>query len=63
MYNNPQNYFNGTAPLNVTGAVFPCIEPLAGENGTTVCDPVFGSDADSFLWYVFFVVARYDARS
>ena len=52
MYYNPQNYFNGTAPLNVTGAVNECIEPLAGQNGTTFCTLVNGSAADSYMWYV-----------
>ena len=54
MYNNPQNYFNGTAPLNVTGAVAECIEPLAGENGTTFCTIVNGTAADSYMWYVLY---------
>lgn len=42
MYNNPAQYLNGTAPLNVTGTVNQCTT-----NGTCVA----GSNPDSFLWY------------
>ncbi|KAI0630546.1 GDSL lipase/esterase [Trametes polyzona] len=43
MYANPGNYLNGTAPLNVTGAVNTC-----SPDG---CITVQGTDRDSYLWY------------
>jgi len=49
MYNNPQNYLNGTAPYNVTGCVNSCVYAL--NNATApVCTVATGTDADSFLW-------------
>jgi len=52
MYDNPQSYLNGTAPLNVTGCVNSCVYALnesTADPGT--CTTATGSDADSFLWY------------
>ncbi|KAK0456021.1 GDSL lipase/esterase [Armillaria borealis] len=50
MYNNPSEYLNGTAPLNVTGAVVSCVYPEGSDN-SSVCTTAYGSDRDSFLWY------------
>ena len=51
MYANPADYLNGTAPLNVTGAVHSCVF----EEGESTSDPgdcttVEGTDRDSYLW-------------
>lgn len=43
IYNNPSEYLNGTAPLNVTGVVHRC--DSTGANCTT--NPI----PDSFMWY------------
>jgi len=52
MYYNPQNYLNGTAPLNVTGCVHSCVYALnQSTTDTGDCTIATGSDADSFLWY------------
>ena len=53
MYNNPADYLNGTAPLNVTGAVHSCVF----KEGESTSDPgdcttVEGTDRDSYLWCV-----------
>ncbi|KAG5716240.1 GDSL esterase/lipase [Termitomyces sp. T112] len=50
MYTNPARYLNGTAPLNVTGAISSCVFELNGSTGvcTTVTDP---KAQDSYLWY------------
>ncbi|KAG6864112.1 hypothetical protein C0991_012434 [Blastosporella zonata] len=50
MYTHPAAYLNGTAPLNVTGAISSCIFELNGSTGncTTVTDP---KAQDSYLWY------------
>ncbi|KAG6872551.1 hypothetical protein C0995_008895 [Termitomyces sp. Mi166 len=50
MYTNPAKYLNGTAPLNVTGAISSCVFELNGSTGvcTTVTDP---KAQDSYLWY------------
>ncbi|KAI0372654.1 hypothetical protein BV20DRAFT_963698 [Pilatotrama ljubarskyi] len=52
MINHPQLYFNGTAPLNVTGAVHACVfkegEPTSDPG---VCTDAVGTDRDSFLWF------------
>jgi len=50
MHNNPANYFNGTAPFNVTGAVTSCVFQL-GESDESVCTVVNGTDRDSYLWF------------
>jgi phospholipase/lecithinase/hemolysin len=51
MYTNPTNYFNGTAPANVTGAVRACV---LGENSDTgslgACTLATGKAVDSFMW-------------
>ncbi|OBZ65266.1 hypothetical protein A0H81_14749 [Grifola frondosa] len=49
---HPQNYLNGTAPLNVTGAAHACVFK-EGESTSDpgVCTIVTGAAADSFLWY------------
>ncbi len=49
MYDNPAKYLNGTAPLNVTGAVLSCVFPLNSDDGT--CTQVNGTDRDSYLWW------------
>lgn len=43
IYYHPENYLNGTAPLNVEGVVHDC--NLQGQNCTTAASP------DSFVWY------------
>ncbi|KAF7306309.1 Carbohydrate esterase family 16 protein [Mycena indigotica] len=48
MFDHPANYFNGTAPLNVTGAWNACVSPLGG--GPLTCTTAQGTDRDSFLW-------------
>jgi len=49
---HPQNYLNGTAPLNVTGCINSCVyqlnESTAGPADCTVAE---GTARDSFLWY------------
>ncbi|TFK69221.1 SGNH hydrolase [Pluteus cervinus] len=49
MYKNPKLYLNGTAPLNVTGAVQTCVYELDKPGST--CTTAQGSARDSFLWY------------
>ena len=51
VYNNPKAYLNGTAPLNVTGAVHSCIYK-EGESvhDTGACTTAKGTDRDSFFW-------------
>ncbi|KAF9010971.1 GDSL lipase/acylhydrolase [Hymenopellis radicata] len=49
MFDNPAKYLNGTAPLNVTGAVLSCVFPLNSDEGT--CTQVDGTDRDSYLWW------------
>ncbi|KAF9465451.1 GDSL lipase/acylhydrolase [Collybia nuda] len=49
MFNRPSLYLNGTAPLNVTGAVNTCVFELHGT--TSDCVLVSGSARDSFLWF------------
>ncbi|KAH7909673.1 carbohydrate esterase family 16 protein [Hygrophoropsis aurantiaca] len=52
IYNNPGNYLNGTAPLNVTGCVNSCVYNLnESESDTGDCTVAEGTDRDSFLWY------------
>jgi hypothetical protein len=51
MYNNPQNYFNGTAPYNVTGCINSCVHTMNSTAAPT-CTVANGTDADSFLWSV-----------
>lgn len=51
IYDHPASYLNGTAPLNVTGVVAPCVYQL-NDGSSGVCSSVQGSDKDSFLWYV-----------
>lgn len=50
MIENPANYLNGTAPLNVTGCINSCIfavdEPLDGPEN---CTTAHGTDQDSFI--------------
>lgn len=50
MYTNPELYLNGTAPLNVTGAVNTCVYEIGGTVGN--CTQVTGTDVDSYLWCV-----------
>ncbi|KAG7443804.1 uncharacterized protein BT62DRAFT_902255, partial [Guyanagaster necrorhizus] len=51
IHDNPAMYLNGTAPLNVMGAVVSCVYPEEGETGSVQCTTVFGTDRDSYLWY------------
>ncbi|KAF8904694.1 GDSL lipase/acylhydrolase [Gymnopilus junonius] len=49
---HPQLYLNGTAPLNVTGAVQACVFQLnESTSDTGDCTIATGSDRDSFLWF------------
>lgn len=49
---NPQNYLNGTAPLNVTGCINSCVFQLnESTSGTADCTVAEGTARDSFLWY------------
>ena len=51
MYNQPQDFLNGTAPLNVTGAAHSCVYELhESTSDPGVCTTAVGTDADSFLW-------------
>ncbi|OJA13745.1 hypothetical protein AZE42_01547 [Rhizopogon vesiculosus] len=50
MYNNPQNYLNGTAPYSVTSCINSCVYTLDNATAST-CTVATGTDADSFLWY------------
>lgn len=53
MFAHPAKYLNGTAPLNVTGAVQECVFDL-NENTSDMgrCTIAQGTDRDSFLWFV-----------
>ncbi|KIJ64027.1 carbohydrate esterase family 16 protein [Hydnomerulius pinastri MD-312] len=52
IYNYPQNYLNGTAPLNVTGCVNSCVYQLNESTGDTgACTVAEGTARDSFMWY------------
>ncbi|KAI0754371.1 GDSL lipase/esterase [Daedaleopsis nitida] len=52
MFNRPQLYLNGTAPLNVTGAVHACVFELnESTSDPGVCTDAVGTDQDSFLWF------------
>ncbi|KAI0630857.1 GDSL lipase/acylhydrolase [Trametes polyzona] len=44
MYAHPEQYLNGTAPLNVTAPVSAC-------HTADTCTVVEGTDKDSYLWY------------
>ncbi|KAF5329615.1 hypothetical protein D9619_009247 [Psilocybe cf. subviscida] len=48
MHDKPQLYLNGTAPLNVTGAINSCVFQLNGS--TSQCTRATGTAKDSFLW-------------
>lgn len=48
---HPANYFNGTAPFNVTGAINTCVFQT-GDSNESVCTLVNGTDRDSYLWCV-----------
>ena len=51
MFAQPQRFLNGTAPLNVTGAVHACIFQLnESTSDPGVCTDATGTDADSFMW-------------
>ncbi|KAF9528820.1 GDSL lipase/esterase [Crepidotus variabilis] len=49
MYNNPKKYLNGTAPLNVDGAVRTCVYQLNSDQSN--CTEAEGTDRDSYLWF------------
>lgn len=49
IYNNPSNYLNGTAPLNVTFPAQACILSIGGADAN--CTTITGPAADSYLWY------------
>ncbi|EJF59315.1 hypothetical protein DICSQDRAFT_181996 [Dichomitus squalens LYAD-421 SS1] len=52
IFARPQLYLNGTAPLNVTGAVHACVFRLSESTSDPgVCTDATGTDQDSFLWY------------
>ncbi|OSD00164.1 carbohydrate esterase family 16 protein [Trametes coccinea BRFM310] len=52
MISHPQLYLNGTAPLNVTGAVHACVFQLnESTSDPGVCTDATGTDKDSFLWF------------
>ncbi|KAI0077023.1 carbohydrate esterase family 16 protein [Panus rudis PR-1116 ss-1] len=50
MLNNPRKYLNGTAPLNITGAVRACRFQL-NTGVQEDCTIATGTDVDSFLWF------------
>lgn len=52
IYQNPQNYLNGTAPYNVTGCINSCVYQLNDTTAAPVCDVAEGTARDSFLWFV-----------
>lgn len=52
MFARPHLYLNGTAPLNVTGAVHSCVLQPDKSTSDPVCTDAVGTDQDSFLWYV-----------
>lgn len=56
MFAHPQLYLNGTAPLNVTGAVNSCVFGLNSNENT--CTVAQGTARDSFLWYGTFLTDR-----
>ena len=50
MYQNPSVYLNGTAPLNITGCVQPCVYALnASTTRPTSCTIVNGTAMDTGL--------------
>ncbi|KAL1672382.1 GDSL lipase/esterase [Schizophyllum commune] len=52
MYVNPADYLNGTAPLNVTGAVHSCVfEEGESTSNPGDCTTIEGTDRDSYLWF------------
>jgi phospholipase/lecithinase/hemolysin len=52
MFAHPARYLNGTAPLNVTGAVHACVFNLnESTSDTGSCTDATGSAKDSFLWF------------
>ncbi len=54
MLTRPQLYLNGTAPLNVTGAVHACVfQEGESTSDPGVCTDATGTDRDSFLWCVY----------
>ena len=51
MYTELQRFLNGTAPLNVTGAVHACVFQLnESASDPSDCTDATGTDQDSFLW-------------
>ena len=51
MYTHPALYLNGTAPLNVMGAVHACVFKEGESTGDPgECTDAVGTDQDSFLW-------------
>lgn len=49
---HPDQYLNGTAPLNVVSGIADCEhEPTGGPVGGKCPEPVRGTDRDSYLWY------------
>ncbi|KAH9926288.1 GDSL lipase/esterase [Epithele typhae] len=52
MFAHPERFLNGTAPLNVTGAVHSCVLQLnESTSDPGVCTDAVGTDQDSFLWF------------
>ena len=57
MLARPQDFLNGTAPLDITGAVHACVFDLNEDTSAAGrCTDAVGSDRDSFLWCVVFLL-------
>ncbi|EJD42604.1 hypothetical protein AURDEDRAFT_199615 [Auricularia subglabra TFB-10046 SS5] len=51
MHRHPARYFNGTAPLNVTGSISACVFQANDDMDTASYSTATGTDADNFLWF------------
>ncbi|KIK51144.1 carbohydrate esterase family 16 protein [Collybiopsis luxurians FD-317 M1] len=52
MYNKPQQYYNGTAPLNVKTPIKSCVFSLnEATTDTGNCTIAQGTDRDSYMWW------------
>ncbi|KAF8884190.1 GDSL lipase/esterase [Infundibulicybe gibba] len=52
MFQNPSLYFNGTAPLNVTGSINACVfKEGEATSDPGICTVAQGAARDSFLWF------------
>ena len=55
MLAHPQNYLNGTGPLNITGAVQSCVLNInESTSHTGDCNIATGTDVDNYLWWVWY---------